>query len=248
VDTVEDEIEAGYLKDSELWLFMDNSTAESCFHKKGSSLSRALHDPVVKLKRLELEVGFSLFVVHVAGTRIIAQGTDGLSRGVLLEGVMIGNDMLHFVPLAQGAVERQPLLIHYVQSWVGDAFNREANVLKVEEWFWEVHGIVDGSKDAHGVWIPQHAENGRVYLWSPSPMVADVALEECLKAIHKQLDAFHIFLILRLFSPAWIRMFYKFADFSFQIPSGSPVWPHDMHEPLFVGIALPYIRYRPWSI
>jgi hypothetical protein len=119
VDTVEDEIEAGYLKDSEVWLFMDNSMAESCFHK-GSSSSRALHDLVVKLKRLELEVGFSLFVVHVAGTRMIAQGTDGLLQGVLLEGVMIGNDMLHFVPLAQGAVESgTSTLVNSLRSVLG---------------------------------------------------------------------------------------------------------------------------------
>jgi hypothetical protein len=31
VDTVEEEVKAGYLKDLELWLFTDNLTAKSCF-------------------------------------------------------------------------------------------------------------------------------------------------------------------------------------------------------------------------
>jgi len=78
VDMVEEESNAGYLQGSELWLFTDNSTAESCFHKGGSS-SRHLHDLVLRLRKLELDARFTLFVVHVAGTRMIAQGTDGLS-------------------------------------------------------------------------------------------------------------------------------------------------------------------------
>jgi hypothetical protein len=111
VDTVEEEAKAEYLKDLELWLFTDNSTAESCFHK-GSLSSKALHDLVVRLKKIELEVEFMLFMVHVVGMRMIAQGTDGLLQGSLLEGVMIGHDMLCFIPLAQGALERQPSLVN----------------------------------------------------------------------------------------------------------------------------------------
>ena len=37
VDTVEEEASEGYLGESELWLFTDNSTAEACFHRGGSS-------------------------------------------------------------------------------------------------------------------------------------------------------------------------------------------------------------------
>ena len=59
VDTVEEESKAGYLQGSELWLFTDNSTAESCFHKGGSS-SRHLHDLVLRLRKLELDARFTL--------------------------------------------------------------------------------------------------------------------------------------------------------------------------------------------
>ncbi len=65
--------------------------------------SKTLQELVLRLKRVELEAEFTLFIVHVAGTRMIAQGTDGLSHGIILEGVMSGKNMLHFVPLAQSA-------------------------------------------------------------------------------------------------------------------------------------------------
>ena len=57
-----------------------------------------------------MDYGFTLHVVHVAGTRMIEQGTDGLSRGALLEGVMAGQDMLSFVDLLRTAIQiNQPL-------------------------------------------------------------------------------------------------------------------------------------------
>ena len=141
VDTVEEEATAGYLEGSELWMFTDNSTAESCFHK-GNSSSELLHELVLRLRKIELDHCFILHVVHVSGTRMIAQGTDGLSRGSFLEGVMTGKDMLAYVDLAKGAIERQPTLLEYVQSWVKKALQREARILQVEEWFQEGHGVL----------------------------------------------------------------------------------------------------------
>jgi hypothetical protein len=80
VNTVEEEAKEGYLKGGELWLFPDNSTVESCFHCGGLS-SKLLHELVVCLRKAEIKYNSSLHVVHVAGTRMIAQGTDGLSGG-----------------------------------------------------------------------------------------------------------------------------------------------------------------------
>ena len=69
-----------------------------------------------------------------------------------------------------------------------------------------------------------------------------------MKAVHKQTDAFHIFLILRLYSPLWSRMFYKLSDFVFELSPGSRHWPKTMHKPLFVGILLQLISRSPWSL
>jgi len=49
---------------------------------------------------------------------MIAQGTDGLSRGIFLEGVVWGEDMLSFVDLSRTAVERHPGVLEFVKSWV----------------------------------------------------------------------------------------------------------------------------------
>jgi hypothetical protein len=247
VEAVEEEAKVGYLANSEFWLFTDDSTAESCFYKGGLS-SKTLHELVLRLKRAELKAEFTLFVVHVAGMRIIAQGTDGLSCGIILEGVMLGKNMLPFVPLPQSARERQPILVGFLQECVGQALQCKVKVLEVEEWFQEGHGIIGGYNNSHGVWIPRHAKNGRVYLWAPPPVIADVALKECIKAVQKRMDAYHIFLIPHLIAPAWLCMFYKPAGVIFTIPVGSPLWPFNMHEPLFVGIALPFIRCRPCSL
>jgi hypothetical protein len=51
-----------------------------------------------------------------------------------------------------------------------------------------------------------------------------------------------------LFTPHWTWLFHKFADFIVKLPVGSTHWPLGMHEPLFIGVALPYVRYHPWSL
>ena len=244
VDAVEDEARAGRLEHSELWMFTDYSPAESCF-TRGSSTSSLLHGLVLRLRKVEMDIGLKIQMVHVAGTRMIAQGMDGLSRGMMCEGVLAGRDMLDYVDIAKSACARQPQLVEYFRSWLGVT---DLTPLKEEEWYVEGHGIVGGKKDLHGIWIPTHAANGKFYWWDPPPVLADVALEEALKARHKRTDAYHIFSIPRLFSPAWTRLFYKFADFVVKLPAGSSHWPAGMHEPLFVGIALPYIRYHPWAL
>ena len=244
VETVELEAEQGQLKDSELWLFTDNSTAESCF-SKGSSSSELLHDLVLRLRLVEMSAGLILYVVHVAGTRMIAQGTDGLSRGVLMEGVMRGDDMLSFVELSRSALERHPPLLDYLRDWL--ALPALQSLLP-QHWFVEGHGITGGSKNQDGMWIPEHAANGRTYLWAPPPVIGDVALEECLKAVHKRSDAYHVIVLPRLCASRWIRLFYKCCDFHFRLPAGSPSWPSHMHEPLWIGIVFPFLRFNPWSI
>jgi hypothetical protein len=133
VETVEEEAKEGYLKGGELWLFADNATAEGCSFRGGSS-PKLLHELVLRLTKTELEYDFTLHVVHVAGTRMIAQGTDGLSRGIFLEGVMRGKDMLAFMDLSQTAVERYPGVLEFVMSWVSPILG-ESKVLEPEEWF-----------------------------------------------------------------------------------------------------------------
>ena len=98
VETVEEEAGAGHLRHTELWLFTDNTTAESCF-VKGSSTSKLLHGLILRLRKVEMEYGVTLFLVHCAGTRMIEQGTDGLSRGTLLRVYYLARICCHSLTL-----------------------------------------------------------------------------------------------------------------------------------------------------
>jgi hypothetical protein len=241
VDTVKAEARAGRLHSCEFFIFTDNSTAESCYYH-GCSKSKQLHLLVLELRMLEMEFGLNIHIIHISGKRMIAQGTDGCSRGSLMEGVMAGEDMLTCVDLAIPATDRHPPLLDWVHLWT----NLPGLVpLLPEGWFEEGHGIMDGVPDQNNVWIPTHEAAGKLHLWAPPPAVADAALEELLKARHKRTDTFHVLVIPCLMTPRWRRLFNKACDFSFVVSPGSSFWPVEMYEPLWVGIVLPFTKHRP---
>ena len=97
VDALESEARDGGLKGSLVVLAVDNATVESCLYK-GNSKSRRLFDLVLRFKKMELHSGARFIVSHVAGERMKAQGTDGISRGNLQEGISIGQEMISFCP------------------------------------------------------------------------------------------------------------------------------------------------------
>lgn len=105
--TVEESAKEGLLDDCELFLFTDNTTAESAFYK-GTSSVKPLFDFMLRLRKLQMDGDFLLHMIHVAGTRMIAEGTDDLSRGSILQGVMAGNSMLSHIPLHLSAQQIQP--------------------------------------------------------------------------------------------------------------------------------------------
>jgi hypothetical protein len=244
VEDTEAEAVAGRLSQTELFLFTDNATAESAFYK-GSSSSRKLHALVLRLHKLSINYQIIIHLIHVSGKRMIAQGTDGCSRGVLMEGVMAGLDMLSFVDLGKTGVERYPPLLDWIRSWT---MQQDLQPLTPEEWFVEGHGIIGGSPDRHNVWMPEHEAAGKLHLWAPQPAVADAMLEELLKARHKRTDTFHVVVIPRLMSPKWRRLFHKVSDLHFVVPAGASFWPSHMYEPLWVGVILPFSSHRPWCL
>lgn len=78
VDSLEDEAKSGGLNNSEVFMFTDNSTVEACAIR-GSSSSIKLLGLVVRLRALTTVYGVKIHIFHVAGTRMIAQGSDGVS-------------------------------------------------------------------------------------------------------------------------------------------------------------------------
>ena len=88
----------------------------------------------------------------------------------------------------------------------------------------------------------------KLHLWAPPPAIADVALEELLKARHKRTDTYHVLLFPRLMLPRWRRLFNKACDLSFSVQPNRNFWPESMHEPLWVGVVLPFTLHRPWQL
>jgi hypothetical protein len=61
----------------------------------------------MRLRKLEMDGHIFIGVIWFAGTRMINQGADGLSRGDFTVGVMAGHRFLRFLPLNKNVLERQ---------------------------------------------------------------------------------------------------------------------------------------------
>jgi len=246
VDGLEKAAEDGGLKEVELFLGTDNQVAENAYYK-GSSGNKELDEQVLRLKRIEAREGMRLHFFHIAGTRMIELGIDGLSRGSLMEGAMAGTGMLVKMPLNLSAFERVrgSKLLNWFRNWM--CASNQLIPLKPEQWFFEGHGLALSGVDSSGVWMPRESQT-KEFLWAPPPAVADAALDELQKARHKRLNLLHVFVCPRLLAPMWRRGLHREADLVFEIPAGNVLWPASSHEPLIVGVCLPFTRHRPWQL
>jgi hypothetical protein len=93
--------EEGRLKGADIFLFTDNQEAEGAYCR-GTSPSRALFDLVVTLCKLQMEYDVVLHVIWIAGTHMIQQGTDGLSRGEEMVPAIQGLSLVGLAPLHLG--------------------------------------------------------------------------------------------------------------------------------------------------
>ena len=103
VDSIEGLALGGQLYGVEAFCGVDNMFTDTAFYK-GYSTSEVLDAEVLRLRTLELTYGFKLHMFHIAGTRMIATGTDGVSRGDKTTGAMIGKTPGFFHPLTLDGV------------------------------------------------------------------------------------------------------------------------------------------------
>jgi hypothetical protein len=228
LDGLEEMVRSGRVKDAEVFLFTDNSTAEAVFYR-GNSSSRPLFELMLRLRKVEMDGGLNLGVIHVVGTQMIEQGTDGGSRGDLSQGVMAGEPMLKYVPLHLSALDRSPQLEQWVRSW-WDEGHVELTTLQPSGWFEE--GQSDGN-----------------FLWCPPPAAADVVVEQLGEARHKRPpQCTHIVIAPRLMTGNWRKAMLKESDLELTIPVGSEVWGTQQHEPLLMFVSFPLCSHPPWSL
>jgi hypothetical protein len=215
---------AGELDDVELFMFTDNSTAEAAFWK-GTSKSELLLGLVlyIDLRELEMETGLMLHILHVSGKRMIAQGTDGLSRGDHSSGVMAGTNMLHYVPLHLSALSRSPPLL----SWLEDVLCQSSpTFLTPENWYEPTRG-------------------NSTFVWTPPPAAADVVVERLRVSRHMRPNSFHIVLVPRLMTGRWRKQLGRASDVYFRLDVSSFWDLADQFEPLLMCLCLPFLPHRP---
>jgi hypothetical protein len=114
---LENDFAQGVLENTEVFIFTDSSTAEATYFKC-TSKSQLLFNLILRLQFIHLHAGMTLHFAHIAGTRMIAQGTDGLLRSSGNGGVPLEDDFLSHIPLHLGVLERQPLEVReWVEGW-----------------------------------------------------------------------------------------------------------------------------------
>ena len=215
---------------------------------KGSSDSRLLLEMVIEYFEIQVRYNFTILITHVSGKRMIACGSDGLSRGSTNEGIMNGEDFLSFLPLHLSALERSPQLKDWICDWTGNT--KDVIFLEPEDWFVRGHDIAGSDPDPilkpNRMWNPLILSG--TYIWTPHPAAADVALEELSKARMKRHNSTHIVIIPRMFTNYWRKQFHKCCDLILDIPAHFNFWNHDMFEPLLIGFCFPYLKHFPYSI
>jgi hypothetical protein len=135
------------------------------------------------------------------------QGTDGLLRGDLLEGVMKGNDFHNYISIHRSACERSPDLAAWLEEMFGDSDPLE--FLSPNDWFERGHDIAGWERErppewsvlSSGLWYPKLESS--CFLWEPPPATAKFAVEELRKARLKRQASTHIFVCPRLMTPSW---------------------------------------------
>jgi hypothetical protein len=209
---------------TEIFIFTDDFVTLQCFFK-GTSNSPLLFELVLRLRTPEMKGDLLIHLIWVAGTRMIEQGTDGLSRGDLSNGVMAGDTIVLHVPLNKDAFSRSAGLRDRLLEYPGPSWE----VLTAEGWFNRGHQV--GS-----------------FVWVPSPAVADAALEQLCESRHTRPGNAHMFVCPALMTARWRRQLRKVSDVMFSVPQGTSVWPQSMHEPVTVALICRLLHSRPWQV
>jgi hypothetical protein len=232
VEHIRQEAKLGRLAGLEVWIYTDNQVTESVWYN-GTTTERSLFELILDLRQQAIEGNFVLHVVHVAGTRLIGEGTDGLSRGEVMVSALL-DAFAHSVPLDKMSLQRVPKLREWFDEWLDTGYK----VATPENWMWQ----------AGSLWDYSYPVKLQTWVWDLPPAAAPYVLEELALARMKRHETLRGIVVLpRLMKPYWLRRFVKTVDVFFVVPAGCSVWPKENHEPLFVGLFLPLLHCRPWD-
>jgi hypothetical protein len=173
------------LKGVTLFYFTDNMTTYYIV-QNGSSKSIELHKLIRKIKLDEVRLGCRIEVIHVPGTLMIEEGTDGLSRGLWLAPHRVHRSSLTEAASALGPVPYTHTLGHWVLEFVGLG-RLSSFTLHTTTSPWTFSSIY-----------------GQLSLWFPAPEVARMALVKFLDIwVEGPLITSGIFIIPRIMQRDW---------------------------------------------
>jgi hypothetical protein len=213
---------------TEFFLFTDNWSAEAAFYR-GSAKSKSMLALMLRLHKICMNGQSFIHIIWVSGKRMIAQGTDGLSRSDYSTGVMRGQPMLEHIPLNLSAYDRQPqCTLTFLREITDDEKFRQ---LEPKEWY-TVPFDQDGS-----------------FLWFPPPCIADVAIFQMAESFHVRPWNLHVLMIPQLMTGFWRKMILKSTDFFVVLPFDEQLWPIETeHEPLTIAVCFPTLNRNPWRV
>ena len=98
------------MEGTETFFLTNNSVEEDVYYRVNSG-NKEIFVLMLRLVYLELRGCFRLHIIWVAGTRQIATGIDGFSRGCLTDGISWSGSILDFLMLNETAFERSVSLL-----------------------------------------------------------------------------------------------------------------------------------------
>ena len=137
---------------------------------------------------------FQFKFIHIYVTRVIGHGTYGLSVRSLYMGVMNSKPIISFLPLGQSALKRFNTLLKCIDQWSSE-LGRSIETLDPEGWFFIGHDHDRGEYNIDVVWI--HKFRPVTFIYSPSPGVDVIVIEELRQSCHKRTDSAHILVVPR---------------------------------------------------
>lgn len=191
-----------------------------------------LDELIPNLWDLQMHGMFVLHVFHVAGTRMIESGIDGLSCGKMVGGIAKGMSMREFVPIYKSPIERSPSLKDWVTSWWPVEIG-ELTYMTPENWF------------------DKNMDTG-CFLWDLPPAAGGVAIEQLCTHIHGVPKSLHVVLVPWLCTWLFRKQLGKVVDLLLTVETNHTFWNKTMHEPLLLGLYLPLLpplsRFAPQKL
>ena len=99
--------------------------------------------------------------IHVSCTRMVAQGTYGLSIALVTEVVMSGEDIISFVPLQLSSLQESYKLMEWIKYWRGQS---DEVPLTPQYWLRKGQGITGHFNKLEGHKITVTTKEG-LFIW-----------------------------------------------------------------------------------